>query len=120
MTSMEAFAMCTPVITLPKKQTVPSLSAGMIRKMELRADNEKLLLVESTTQYVDSVRNLLHHHNSNSNYDNNSDDSGDGYGTDESLAVRIRKEICDKSVHLFEEQHSVFEWEKFLQRAYHS
>ena len=32
-TSLEALAVCTPVVTLPSRQTVPALTAGMIRKV---------------------------------------------------------------------------------------
>lgn len=32
-TTLEALAMCTPVITLPSRQTVPALAAGMLRAM---------------------------------------------------------------------------------------
>ena len=33
MTSLEAFSLCKPVITLPDKQTVPQLTKGMYEHM---------------------------------------------------------------------------------------
>ena len=35
-TTLEALAMCTPVITLPSRQSVPALAAGMLRYLYAR------------------------------------------------------------------------------------
>jgi hypothetical protein len=89
-TTLEALAVCTPVVTLPHKQSVPSLAAGMLHAMEMDSYTEGLLVVDSARQYVANVVDLLSDDQGGEVFDDQSDlaggdyiseDDGGSYGT---------------------------------------
>ena len=99
-TALEALAVCTPVVTLPVHQNVPSLAAGMLSELHLPQKIEELLIVSDAEQYVKSVLTLT---------------------SEESVAVlAVRKAVCQYSQRIFSSQPSVREWEQFLVSAVHS
>ena len=98
-TTLEALAVCTPVVTLPSKQTVPELAGGMLKKMELSSSLLNMLVVRSVDAYIRTVDSLL-------------------TKTDQSISAR--REICGKNNKVFEQNEAVEEWGQFLLRAYHS
>lgn len=91
-TTLEAFAVCTPVITYPAAQSVPGLSAGMLRYM-----NDKyltnLLVVRSSEQYIYTALSLL---------------------SSASESQAVRRKLCGKVYKIFEDQSSVNEWSRLL------
>jgi predicted O-linked N-acetylglucosamine transferase (SPINDLY family) len=101
-TTMEAIAVCTPVVTAPRLQTVPALARGMISNLNLPNDlAATFLIADSVDDYVRKATLIL---------------NGDERGTSASLTA-LRIEICRHSHKLFEDKASVFEWELFLSNA---
>lgn len=93
MTTLEAFAECKAVVTLPSRQTVPRLTAGMIGRMGL----ERELIANDIERYVDIVSRLL---------------KEDGYRRS------VEEEICRRREVLYEQDDTVEEWESFLFKAH--
>jgi hypothetical protein len=97
-TTLEAFSVLTPVITLPAFQNVPQLAAGMIAYMQLPAWLEELLVVPSPVAYLHHVQHML---------------------LNEEELVRIRQ-VLSQQVHRIYDDHaqeSVHEWERFLKNV---
>jgi hypothetical protein len=97
-TSLEAFSMCTPVLTLPKKQTVPALTAGMIRAMF--PNNEELLdefIFTDEDNLFNQIQTLL---------------------TDPQKRFSLRQSICDHNDRLYSgsvvSMETIDEWGQFL------
>lgn len=93
-TALESLSVCTPVVSLPLAQNVPSLAAGMLTALHLAPEVEEVLVVKDSEQYVRSVLSLL---------------SQEGVE-----AEAIRAAVCSKAENIFSTQSSVREWEKFL------
>lgn len=92
-TSLEALSVCTPVLTLPALQTVPGLTAGMY--LSLPPAIGEALIASHIDDYVEKALNLLQN---------------------PSNALNLRRLLCGSVDALFEQQQSVSEWERFLQR----
>lgn len=94
-TTLEAFSVLTPVITLPAFQNVPQLAAGMIAYMQLPAWLEQLLIVPSPVAYLHHVQHMLQK---------------------EEELLRIRQVLSEQVHRLYDDhaQESVHEWERFL------
>ena len=95
-TTLEALAVCTPVVTLPSLQNVPQLAAGMLRSLHLPKHIEDILIVSDTNAYLHSIDEIM------------------------SSSTAIREQLCQQIIHnkqLFEDQNTVKEWEVFLQRS---
>jgi predicted O-linked N-acetylglucosamine transferase (SPINDLY family) len=104
-TTLEGLSVCTPVLTLPGRQTVPALTAGMIKTMlgevgsaaatELVTRN--LLIHKSEESYISSAVEIL---------------------TNEVTALAIRKVICDNVDTLFDgaatSKRTITEWGNFM------
>lgn len=60
-TTLEALAVCTPVITLPTKQNVPALTAGMLRTLSPDDDASVHLqhIYSNVETFIDGARRLL-------------------------------------------------------------
>jgi predicted O-linked N-acetylglucosamine transferase (SPINDLY family) len=91
-TSLEAFAVCAPIVTAPPLQTVPALAAGMYRRMGLASAP----VVRNEGEYVGSALELLQNN---------------------SARARLAAAICDRRPILFEDEASVEEWAAFLRHA---
>lgn len=95
MTTLEAFGSCKAVVTLPSRQTVPRLTAGMIARMG--GNLERDLIANDVEEYADVVSRL-------------SED--DGYRRS------VEDEICRRRHVLYEQHDAVEEWESFLFRVH--
>lgn len=93
-TALEALAVCTPVVSLPTAQNVPSLAAGMLRQLQLPSEVEEMLIVGDVDQYVRSVLALTK-------------------GEDRDVA-EVRAAVCRHSEEIFNSESSVNEWGEFL------
>ena len=58
-TTLEAVSQCTPVITLPSRQTVHQLAAGMINRLGLGAHRSDLLIARDIAEFLESARKIL-------------------------------------------------------------
>jgi len=58
-TSLEALSMCVPVVTSPRSQTVPGLTAGIVRALQIPAAMQNELVAESDEAYVAAAVRLL-------------------------------------------------------------
>lgn len=100
-TSLESLAVCTPVVTLAARQTVPALAAGMLSAMaQAVADVDQRrrisnMSVASIEAYVAAVRELL---------------------DDDDALLRTREAISMSSSAIFEQQESVLDWSLLLQQ----
>ena len=56
-TSLEAFALLTPVLTLPSEQTVPALTSGMLAYIGI--DSDSTLLQQNKSDYILTLQRLL-------------------------------------------------------------
>jgi len=92
-TSLEAFALCRPVVTLPDKQNVPQLTAGMYRAMKM--DNSGLI-ASDVPNFLQKVLRILE---------------------DKDHAEHLSNQICQKNHILFENKETIREWESFLSQA---
>ena len=90
-TSLEAFAACKSIVTLPSSQSVPQLTSGMLKAMNLT----KNLLVNNVDEYVDSVIRLI---------------------SNKTLRLELEKKICERSHVLYNQKNVVDEWEFLFQR----
>lgn len=95
---MESLSMCTPVITAPWLQTVPALTAGILRTLDLPANQEDWLVATTKEDYVFKVVTLL----------------GGAKPIVSELLQTIRHSICHSSHRIFEHQDSAQEWNLFL------
>ena len=94
-TTLESLAVCTPVVTFPRAQTVPGLAAGMLSEIHL---NTSELIVESSEEYVESAAALLG-------------------GTEAEVSPRLlelRAQICREHDALYSSQKAVEEWGNFM------
>jgi predicted O-linked N-acetylglucosamine transferase (SPINDLY family) len=92
-TTLEALAVCTPVITAPGMQSVPTLAAGMIQSVGLPRDTESWLIVDDSSVYIRNAIQLLE----------------DGI-----LIRNVRRDICKGVKHIYNQDSSVKEWQQFL------
>ncbi len=120
-TALEALAVCTPVVTLPLRQTVPHLAAGMLRAMQLDEEVEQLLVTENETNYVNSVARLLSDEEGRDVIHSEATFSSGGNGETETtrwepLLERVRGEICGKVDRVYNQESTMREWEQLLQR----
>ena len=104
----------TPVVTCPNAQTVPNLAAGMIRSMKLGEELERLLIVNSAAEYVNSVRVLMSV--GVESFDQRVG-GGEGESTSYPLPIRMRQKICDNAHLLYNDTQTVRDWETFLLRV---
>jgi predicted O-linked N-acetylglucosamine transferase (SPINDLY family) len=58
-TSLEALSMCVPVVTAPRSQTVPGLTAGIVRSLQIPAAVQDELVAASDDAYVAATVRLL-------------------------------------------------------------
>lgn len=87
-TSLEAFHACKAVVTLPSLQTVPKLTSGMIRVMNMT----ETLIGNTVEEFVEITISLL---------DNNH-------------RKNVEKKVCERQ-HLLHSQHNVVEeWENLF------
>ena len=106
-TTMEALAVCTPVITLPL-QTVPALTAGILTELlsSLHVNGPgldgldgtealEMLIADSEDDLVAKATEILN---------------------SSSTVVRIRRTLCNRSERIFEQQSSYNEWSEILKR----
>ena len=91
-TLLEAFASCKAVVTLPSLQSVPALTAGMIRKMGLM----DALIAKSRDHFIQIAKNLI---SNNSSFRND-----------------IENKICKQNYLLYEQQNVVHEWETLFRK----
>jgi protein O-GlcNAc transferase len=98
-TSLEAFSMCTPVLTLPNKQTVPALTAGMIRTMFTNHDEgllKEFIFPDEDTLFH-QIQSIL---------------------TDPQKRFTLRQSICDNNHRLYSgsvvSTETIQEWGQFL------
>jgi hypothetical protein len=117
-TTLESLSVCTPVITLPSKQTVPSLAAGQLRTLATGNDMPYLnlnitdidtydanflkfinneLIVEDVNEYINKVNWFLN----------------DKQNKNMKL---LRKEICQRSDRLYDVDEVADDWKEFLLR----
>lgn len=121
-TTLEALLFCTPVITLPSRQNVPQLTAGMLLSISARIENEDdrryfldSLIVRDSETYLSNIDSLF--------YSSSSDSQKSGN------ASRLREAICKHSAHLYRDWQevgdsstspspdaAVQEWSSLLQR----
>lgn len=94
-TTLEAFAACKAVVTLPSQQTVPALASGMIRSIGL----DKVLIAHNTSDYIDKVVHLLTNHEER---------------------IRIENKVCDHNEILYHNDEAVQEWQLVMSNVYHS
>ena len=90
-TTLEAFAMCTPVVTAPNLQSVPHLAAGFYSQMSLL--DAGVPVVETERQYSQIVIALIQN---------------------ATLNRQVRSTICEANHHLYENHAAVDEWAVFL------
>jgi predicted O-linked N-acetylglucosamine transferase (SPINDLY family) len=90
-TTLDAFAVCRPVVTLPSAQNVPQLAAGMLRKMNLSS-----YVADTEQEYIDMARRLL---------------------VDTEYRDEFRRSVCERNDVLYSDSSAVQEWEKFLLHA---
>ena len=100
-TSLEALGMCTPVITLPARQTVPALTAGMISVMfgtDADEASKADYIHSNEHSYIDSAIKFL---------------------TNTTFALDARKTVCSRVDVLYDQgtaaQETVTEWANFLE-----
>lgn len=93
-TTLEALSVCSPVVTLPSAQTVPTLAAGMLRAMGGEA--LRPLVAANEEAYVETAVQLA----SNATW-----------------RAEVRREICDRKHVLYSSKKAVKEWAAFLKRA---
>jgi hypothetical protein len=99
-TTLESLAVCTPVLTLPARQNVPQLAAGMIRALSLPANVESLMILSREEDFEHNIEEIL---------------GGGG-----EVERRVRGEICERVIReqrLFSDVQTVRELERFLLRA---
>lgn len=108
-TTLEGLAVCTPVLTLPGRQTVPALTAGMIRILVgevgsggvIESAIKDLLILTSEESYIASAIQIL---------------------TNDATSLAVRKAICDNVDTLFDgattAKRSVAEWGNFLETVH--
>jgi hypothetical protein len=142
-TTLESLSVCTPVITLPSRQSVPQLAAGMIQTMlgfngddkDLSGGREgfngehisstkirNVLIVNNVQQYISiSLTLLLSARMTNMKLKKSVHPSIDPSITNSSVnkhnipsLLSIRQHICDKSYKIYSQQDSVHDWEKFF------
>jgi predicted O-linked N-acetylglucosamine transferase (SPINDLY family) len=94
-TSLEAFAVCKAVVTYPAGQTVPQLTAGMIRKMNDTKLSEALI-GSTLDETLEKVLRL---------------------GNDEGHRRDVEKRLCEKNGVLYDSKEVVFEWETLLNKV---
>jgi hypothetical protein len=82
-TTLEALAVCTPVVTLPSGQSVPSLAAGMLQSMEMDSYTESLLVADSAAQYMAHVVDLLSDDQGGEVFGDESDLAGEDYSSED-------------------------------------
>jgi len=101
-TTLEALAVCTPVVTLPTRQTVPALASGMLRAVfeeYNQHDNSILqsLVFNDTDKFVDNIVTLL---------------------TDDAKSTDMRKNVCDNVSKLYDTreiaQQTIAAWGEFI------
>jgi hypothetical protein len=102
-TTLEALSVCTPVLTLPFKQTVPSLASGMIQILfneypETEKDNLfKEFIFENENNLLQQIQNILQ---------------------ETIKRVSLRQVICDNNHRLYTgfevSQQTITEWGNFL------
>ena len=90
-TTLEALAGCTPVVTAPALQTVPQLTAGMYRRMGWTP-----LIAGNVSDYVDIAFELA---------------------SNATAQRHARESICARTPLLYEEAATKDEWERFLVSA---
>ena len=103
-TVLESLSVCTPVLTAPSLQSVPSLAAGIIRAMHLGPELESLLVARSVHSYVSSAVELL---------------GGDNFALSP-LLLTLRQSTCSivaQTGVVFNQSSSVREWESFITRV---
>jgi predicted O-linked N-acetylglucosamine transferase (SPINDLY family) len=93
-TTLESLAVCTPVVTLPLHQSVPSLAAGMIQRLQLQSVHESKLIMTSKEDYVDISVELLGFNQRNVSHD----------------MIAIRSEICQRSSVVYNDEASKTDW----------
>ena len=120
-TTLEALAVCTPVITLPYKQTVPALTAGMLENIMYSYNNNNnnnnytnsnnsllnILIANSEKEYIENSIQIIT--NNYSNYYN--------LFNNFSYIQNIRKYIYENSDILYENKNSISAWSQFLQNT---
>ena len=116
-TTLESLAVCTPVVTYPGRQTVPELAAGMLRKLALPSSVSATLIVNSVEEYVESIGLLLAERQLQESGNMREEESGNS--TDITSAY-IRRELCNRVSHLYEQRDVSKEWENFIVNAFNS
>lgn len=99
-TSLEAFSVCTPVLTLPKKQTVPALTAGMLRTIFSNHSNPNIIkefIFDDDKSLLQQIQLLLN---------------------EPEKMMNLRKLICENNQILYSESvvsiQTIYEWGNFL------
>jgi len=102
-TTLEALAVLTPVVTLPAFQNVPQLAAGMISRLHLSSELEALLVTQNPADYLHNLHLLTN-------------------PVDQLLLVNIRSALNTTTPMLYDDinHESVREWAGFIQRAIQS
>ena len=86
--SIEALALCKAVVTMPARQTVLTVTAGLYHHMGLRE-----LVTTSKRDFVETAHRLI---------------------INKRYRERVERDICDKNSVLFNAHDSVEEWAQFL------
>jgi glycosyltransferase involved in cell wall biosynthesis len=113
-TTLESLAVCTPVVTYPSRQTVPELAAGMLRKLALPSSVSAALIVNSVEEYIESIGLLLAERRLQET-GNMREESGN---STDITSVYIRRELCNRVSHLYEQQDASKEWGNFFVNAF--
>jgi hypothetical protein len=92
-TMLEALAVCTPPLTLPHRQNVPQLAAGMVNHLHLAPHIQETLVAHNELDFVEAIAEMV------------------------SAQSSLRAAICSNAHNLFRQVETVQEWELFLQRA---
>lgn len=91
-TSLEAFGLCKAVVTLPSVQSVPKLTAGMIKMMNITSK----LIAANEDEYVEVVIRLLEN---------------------EEYRKSVETQICENDHLLYSQKPVVDEWESVFRRV---
>ena len=67
-TIFESLAVCTPVVTLPSLQTVPTLAKGIIQTMNVSKSIELLMITTTIEKYVQNVQLILNNNDNLFNF----------------------------------------------------
>jgi len=138
-TTLEAVSVCTPVVTLPARQSVPALAAGMLTRVMRAANYSRSssgsgdsvlkddagaligkLVANSEDEYVAIALSLLSVMDESTgtamddDKDGSASESGPGRETQDSLVVRTRRVLCDNGHVLFDDKASIKAWDSFL------